>query len=100
MKKTFIILLKIVVDRATYEPYLPDHLAYLQTLKQQGTLLLSGPFTDRTGGMVMVRANSREDAEAIARADPLVQRGVDTCEVREWLITDGLPEQIEITSRA
>ena len=92
----YVIKLTIVVDRALYEPHLPAHFAYLQQLKARGALLLSGPFADRTGGMVLIRAASRAAAEAIAQADPLVANRVDTYELREWLITDGQPEDIVV----
>jgi uncharacterized protein YciI len=90
------IKLTIVVDRAIYEPHLPAHLAYLRELKARGALLLSGPFADRTGGMVLISAASRAEAEAIAEADPLVANEVDAYELREWLITDGRPEEIVV----
>jgi uncharacterized protein YciI len=95
----YMIKLAIVVDRAVYEPHLPAHFAHLAELKARGALLLSGPFTDRTGGMVLIQAASREEAEAIAQADPLVASRVDTYELREWLITDGRPEDIEVQRR-
>lgn len=92
----FVIKLTIIVERAQYEPYLPAHLAYLQDLKARGALLLSGPFADRTGGMVIITANSREEAEALAQADPLVANQVDRYELREWLITEGQPHDIVV----
>jgi len=92
----YMIKLTIVVDRAVYEPYLPAHLAYLQELKARGALLLSGPFTDRGGGMVVIQAASCAEAEAIAQADPLVANQVDSYELREWLITEGRPEDIVV----
>ena len=96
----YMIKLTIVVDRAVYEPHLPAHMAYLQELMARGALLLSGPFTDRTGGMVLVSAASHAEAEAIAQADPLVANQVDTYELREWLITEGRPEEVVVVSRA
>ena len=92
----FVYLLRIVVDRATYEPHLPDHLAYLDQLDAAGTLVLSGPFTDRTGGMIVVRATSLAEARGIAEADPLVASGVDRYELHEWRITAGNIERIRI----
>ena len=92
----YMVKLTIVVDRAVYEPHLPAHIAYLQELKARGALVLSGPFADRTGGMVLVNAASRAEAEAIAEADPLIANRVDTYELREWLITDGQPEEIVV----
>lgn len=94
MSKIFIIKLTMVVDRATYEPHLPAHLAYLRELKQRGHLVLSGPFGDRTGGIVLIQAETDEDARAIAQADPLVSSGVDAYELHEWQITDGVLENI------
>lgn len=96
MEQVYMIKLTIVVERSVYEPHLAAHLNYLQELKQRGVLLLSGPFGDRSGGMVLIRAMSHEEAETIARNDPLVSSGVDTYELREWQITDGLPENISI----
>jgi uncharacterized protein YciI len=96
----YMIKLTIVVDRAVYEPYLAAHIAYLQELKARGTLVLSGPFGDRTGGMVLVNAASRAEAESIAEADPLVANRVDVYELREWLITDGRPEDIVVMRNA
>lgn len=95
----FMITLTIVVDRAIYEPYLPAHMDYLQELKVRGALLLSGPFADRTGGLVLIEAASRDEAEAIAQADPLVANHVDTYELREWLITEGRPSDIVVQRR-
>jgi uncharacterized protein len=92
----YVIMLTIVVDRAIYEPHLPEHLAYLRTLKERGVLLLSGPFADRSGGMVVVSAASLEEAEALAQADPLVARGLDRYEIRGWRITDGQPALIPV----
>jgi uncharacterized protein YciI len=75
---------------------LPAHFAHLDALKARGALLLSGPFADRTGGLVLIEAPSREAAEAIAQADPLVANKVDSYELREWLIPDGRPEDIVV----
>lgn len=85
----YIYLLTIVVDRSQYEPFLPAHRAYLQQLDAAGTLVLSGPFSDRRGGMVLIRAESEEAARAIAEADPLVLHQVDRYELRHWRITGG-----------
>lgn len=92
----FVYILTIVVDRSVYEPQLPAHLAYLQQLADDGTLVLSGPFADRRGGMVLIRAESEEHARAIAEADPLVASGVDRYELRRWRITSGDPQRIAL----
>lgn len=63
------------------------HVAHLRTLERQGILALAGPFPDDRAGLVIVHAPTRAEAEAIAAADPFVQRGVRSAEVRRWLIS-------------
>lgn len=92
----YIYLLTIVVERSVYEPHLPAHRAYLQQLDAAGALVLSGPFGDRKGGMVMVRAESEAAARALAEADPLVRQGVDTYELRHWRITGGDLDRLQL----
>ena len=52
----------------------PDHRAYLQTGYDKGMLLLSGPQVPRTAGVIIMRAPTREDAEAFAHSDPYFTR--------------------------
>lgn len=92
----YIYILTILVERSVYEPHLPAHRAYLAQLDAAGTLVLSGPFTDRRGGMVMIRAESEEAARAIAEADPLVRAGVDRYELRHWRVTGGNLDRLQL----
>lgn len=85
----YVYILTIVVERSEYEVHLPAHREYLRQLDADGSLVLSGPFTDRRGGMILIRAESEAAARAIADADPLVKHGVDTYELRHWRITGG-----------
>ncbi|HYF64072.1 MAG TPA: YciI family protein [Herpetosiphonaceae bacterium] len=91
---TYLVRLTIVIDRPTYEPNLPDHFAHLAALKAEGRLLLSGPVTDRTGGFILLRADSPEHAHELARRDPLVERQVVRYDLDEWRITNGDPALI------
>jgi uncharacterized protein len=92
----YVYILTIVVDRSVYERELPAHRAYLRQLSDDGTLVLSGPFADRRGGMVLIRAESEAAARAIAEADPLVKSGMDTYELRQWRITGGDLARLEL----
>jgi uncharacterized protein YciI len=92
----YVYILTIVVERSAYEVHLPAHREYLQQLDAAGTLVLSGPFTDRRGGMVLIRAESEAAARAIAEADPLVENGVDTYELRHWRITGGDLQRLQL----
>ncbi|HEX6291605.1 MAG TPA: YciI family protein [Herpetosiphonaceae bacterium] len=92
----YVYILTIIVERSAYEVHLPAHLDYLRQLDAAGTLVLSGPFTDRRGGMVMIRAESEAAARAVAEADPLVAQGVDTYELRGWRLTGGDLQRLQL----
>lgn len=64
----------------------PNHLARLETLKQQGRLLVAGPNpridsedpgeSGFSGSIVIAEFNSLEDAQAWADKDPYIEAGV------------------------
>lgn len=64
----------------------PEHVQRLQTLKQQGRLLLAGPLpaidsedpgpAGFTGSLIVAEFDSLEDAQDWAQADPYVAAGV------------------------
>ncbi|NUS37725.1 MAG: hypothetical protein HOQ02_01695 [Lysobacter sp.] len=60
------------------------HYAHLETLRERGVLEAWGPFADRSGGAYVLRADSLEDAQAMAFADPLHASGASDVSVREW----------------
>jgi uncharacterized protein YciI len=66
---------------------LAAHRAHLNALKARGILEASGPFTDKSGGAYLIRAESLEDARAVAFADPVHLTGASEITVREWNVT-------------
>ncbi|ASY58427.1 MULTISPECIES: YciI-like protein [Sinorhizobium] len=58
----------------------PDHLAYLNDLNAKGVLKIAGPFLGAdgkpTGSLVIVKAETIEEAEEIAAADPYAKAGL------------------------
>jgi len=58
------------------------HIAYLRQLDDNGQLVLCDPFTDYPGGMVAIRADNRDSAEAICQSDPFVAEGYETYSIR------------------
>jgi uncharacterized protein YciI len=65
----------------------PDHLAFLEGLGEQ--LKLAGPFLDEggnpNGSLVIIEAESREAAQALAAQDPYARAGLFAdVEVRPW----------------
>ncbi len=63
------------------------HVAHLRALEREGRLEIAGPFPEHASGLVVLRATSREEAQAIAARDPFVTRGVRRLELRPWLIS-------------
>jgi proline iminopeptidase len=90
----------------TYQPasqevmqaMLQAHLQYQLRLNADGRTLMGGPLVREEGtplaGMTVLRAASREEAEAIARADPGVAGGLFNASVRTWT-TAGTPPSPE-----
>ncbi len=61
------------------------HLGRLQNLEAQGLLICAGPFGDHTGSLVIIEADSLQDAETFAREDPYVKHGIfDRIEVHPF----------------
>ncbi|MEL6682739.1 MAG: YciI family protein [Pseudomonadota bacterium] len=74
---------------------LPDHLAYQADLERAGKLAFAGPMSDETGtqmqgvGLIIYRADSLEEAKALAESDPMHKSGARTFVLRRWLINEG-----------
>lgn len=63
----------------------PRHREYLGSLKEQGKLAASGPFTDDSGALIIYEAESEAEARALIQADPFRQAGVfQEIELKEW----------------
>lgn len=56
--------------------YRSAHLAKLELLNAQGRVILAGPLTDKTGSLIVIEADSREEAERLAREDPYTVHSV------------------------
>ncbi len=63
---------------------LADHVKLMHHVMDTGAMVMGGPFTDGAGGMSVVDVRGREEAEAIAEADPAVVRGHFEVEIRAW----------------
>jgi uncharacterized protein YciI len=69
----------------------PEHVAHLKSLGDR--LILAGPFTEEdgesmNGSLVIVEAESLDEAKALSEQDPFFKHGVfESIEVRPWLWT-------------
>ncbi len=81
----FVYVLEPIVDRPQKEPIVPLHLQFLEKLANEGRLILSGGFGDKSGGLVCIKADSLEEARKIAENDPFIVNGVDKIVfIKEW----------------
>lgn len=95
-KRVWVVLSKPVSGLDGMMPHLEDHLTWLIELERTGAVFASGPFLPSADGeppsgegMTILRAETREEAEALARQDPFVRAGVRTFELRPWQINEG-----------
>ena len=52
------------------------HLANLEPLDKQGRVILAGPLTDKTGSLLVLEFENRNEAEQFAFTDPYTVHGV------------------------
>lgn len=52
------------------------HLKNLRPLVDAGRVILAGPFTDGSGSLIVIDAQSEAEAVAFAHSDPYVTQGV------------------------
>ena len=75
------------------EPLIPAHLANQVRLEKEGIMFAAGPLSkedgSRYGGMFVLRANSFEEARAIADADPLHKAGLRSYTLMRWTVNEG-----------
>lgn len=76
------------------EKRLADHIAHQIDLEKRGIMFAAGPLYSRDSdipeaGMFVLRANSFEEAEAIANEDPLHKAGLRTFTLQKWRVNEG-----------
>lgn len=82
----FIISLEYIKPLADIEAALPEHIAYLERYYRAGLFLMSGRKQPRTGGIILMQADSREQVEQIIAEDPFHRAGL-----AEYTVTKFLP---------
>ena len=80
----YLVLSRWVGDRSEAGKYINDHLQFQYENHQAGNILFSGPTADMSTGIFVIRAASRQEAEAIADADPFHVHGLRAYEMLDW----------------
>jgi len=78
-------IIQYTPDAALIAKTRPAHREYLTDLQKAGRLVISGPFTDDSGGLLVYEAETAEQAEELIAADPFARQGVFlSWVVRPW----------------
>jgi len=75
-----------LVDKATFDQYVPAHKAYVRQLIQEGYQAKTGYWGDFGGGMMLFQADCLATAQTVVAQDPLIQNHCGTYELHEWRI--------------
>lgn len=81
----FILNSKYVKSLEEVDKYLEAHKAFLQKFYASGHFICSGRKVPRTGGVILCRAESKEEVEEILNQDPFKQEGVSEYEIIEFV---------------
>jgi uncharacterized protein YciI len=81
----FATIIEYTPDKAKIAELRPMHRQYQASLKENGRLVIAGPFTDDSGALIVYEAASQEEVEGIIRNDPFNQHGVFVkYQLRPW----------------
>lgn len=94
-KQLFVVLSDPVAGIEAVKANRVGHLAYQKELEAKGIMFAAGPFADDKhkiwsgAGMIIIRAESLEDARKIADGDPMHSNGARAYRIRPWLMNEG-----------
>ncbi len=81
----FAAIIEYLQDREKVQHVRPVHRQYLATLKANGQLAASGPFTDESGALIIYEAATAEEAEKLLQGDPFHAAGIFlSYKLRPW----------------
>jgi uncharacterized protein YciI len=78
-----------IVDKATFDQYVPAHKSFVKDLICQGRHARTGYWAQKGGGMLMFEAQSMDEAQQIIARDPLVIHQCVNYRLYEWHVVVG-----------
>ena len=70
--------------RGEWKVTLQEHLDWIKSQHERGTVIMSGPSRDRSVSLYVIKTDSLESAEQVAAADPFTAGGECRFELIEW----------------
>lgn len=84
MASIFIASLTYTVPIERIDASLEAHLAWLKAGHGSGHFLAWGPREPRDGGLIFVKAASRDEAERLLATDPFMTEGLADLSITQW----------------
>lgn len=81
---------KPIVEHPRWSEMREAHMAQLERLYDQGVLAACGPFSDMTGGVFILRADSEERARELLKDDAALDPALVKVSLRHWLASPAL----------
>ena len=102
LKKTlFVDINRVAAPPNAIEPFVSEHLAYMNSLEAAGRLWASGPFIEEGvlvgDGLTILSTDTIDEARQAMEDEPLIKRGLRTFELKKWELREG---RMDITLRA
>ncbi|MGK7899146.1 MAG: YciI family protein [Xenococcus sp. (in: cyanobacteria)] len=82
----FVKIEKGIVDKTTFDKYVPAHKEYVRNLIAKGHKARTGYWAELGGGMLQFEADSLAEAQEIVAQDPLIVNNCVIYELHEWRI--------------
>lgn len=80
----FYVAILETIDAKKDSEILDIHKAYLQKYIEEGKIFAKGPFTDHSGGLIIYKTESLEEAREIAENDPVILHNSRKLTLKEW----------------
>ncbi len=81
----FVISIDYKVDFKFIDPLIDEHFEFLNKYYKKGLLVVSGRKEPRTGGIIIVKNETREVVEELIKEDPFYREGVANYQITEFV---------------
>jgi len=100
-KTLFVAINRVAAPANAIQPFVAEHLAYMNALEAAGRLWASGPFIEEGvlvgDGLTILSTSTLEEARQAMEEEPLIKRGLRRFELRKWELREG---RMDISLRA
>ena len=91
----FVVILTYIKPLDEVDKYLAAHREYLSRHYAAGDFIASGPQTPRVGGVIMMKADSRQTVNSIIAEDPFHANGIADYRIVEFTPTMFVNDDLE-----